>query len=60
MFRQLVVGAYVTSPQGMQDLGYQGNVPIAGDYPGPTPEAMTHLHSLLNDLDLKSPSQSSR
>ena len=59
MFRQLVVGAYVTSPQGMQDLGYQGNVPIAGDYPGPTPEAMTHLHSLLNDLGLESPTRPS-
>lgn len=59
MFRQLVVGAYVTSPAGMQYLGYQGNVPIAGDYPGPTPEAMTHLHALLNDLGLKSPPRSS-
>ena len=52
-FRGLVVGAWVTTPEGMKDLGYEGNVAIAGDYPGPTPEAMAHLEGLLDDLGLK-------
>ena len=50
--RMLVVGAFVTSPEGTEDIGYLGNVAIAGDYPGPTPEAMAHLQGLLKDLDL--------
>ena len=33
-------------------MGYQGGVPINGDYPGPTPEAMAHLEGVLEDLGL--------
>lgn len=50
--RTLVTIAYFGSPEGGQDLGYQGNVPIAGDYPGPTPEAMAHLDGVLGELGL--------
>jgi hypothetical protein len=54
-FRTLAVGAFFTSPEGIRDLGYEGNVVISGDYPGPTREAMAHLAGLLDELDLESP-----
>ena len=38
-FRQLVAGAYYTPPQGMRDIGYVGNVPLAS-YDGPPNEVM--------------------
>ena len=50
--RSLVVGAYFTSPEGIEDLGYIGNTPISGDYPGPTPEARAHLEKLVESLGL--------
>jgi hypothetical protein len=50
--RTLVVGAFFTSPEGIEDLGYIGNTPIYGDYPGPSDEAMAHLDTLLEDLGL--------
>lgn len=51
-FRTLVVGAFFTTPEGVADLGYQGNVAIAGDYPGPSAEAEAHLRVLLEQLGL--------
>jgi len=51
--RMLVVGAFVTSPEGTADIGYLGNVAISGDYPGPTPDAMAHLQGLLEELGLE-------
>jgi hypothetical protein len=50
--RTLVAGAYFSSPQGIAELGYQGNVAIQGDYPGPSDEAMAHLQALLDELGL--------
>ncbi len=50
--RRLVFGGYFTSPEGVEDIGYIGNVPIAGDYPGPTDDAMEHLNRVIADLDL--------
>lgn len=38
-FRKLVAGAYYTTPQGMRDIGYVGNVPLAS-YDGPPKEVM--------------------
>jgi hypothetical protein len=38
-FRQLVAGAYYTTPQGMRDIGYVGNVPLAS-YDGPPEEIL--------------------
>ncbi len=54
-FRRLVAGAYYTSPEGAKALGYQGNVAIAGDYPGPTKAAMQHLNEQLEQLGLTLP-----
>ena len=51
-FRFLVTGAYFSSAQGVLELGYAGNRPIAGDYPGPSDEAEQHLQDLLKRLDL--------
>ncbi|MBN7819255.1 gluconate 2-dehydrogenase subunit 3 family protein [Bowmanella yangjiangensis] len=51
-FRGLVLAAFYTSPEGSKDIGYLGNVPIAGDYPGPTEEARQHLEQVLASLKL--------
>lgn len=51
-FRSLVLAAYFCTPQGTEEIGYMGNVPIAGDYPGPTPEALAHLKTVLDELGL--------
>ncbi len=51
--RTLVVGAYYTSPEGVQELGYQGNTPISGEWPGPSAEAMAHLQDQLEKLGLE-------
>ena len=53
VLRQLVLAAFFCSPEGTKDLGYMGNVPIAGDYPGPTEEAMVHLNKKLVELGLE-------
>ncbi|HBW84744.1 MAG TPA: hypothetical protein DEF79_11960 [Gammaproteobacteria bacterium] len=45
-FRRLVFGAYFSSPEGIEDIGYIGNFPIIGDYPGPTSEAMEHIRQV--------------
>ena len=52
VFRQLVLAAFFCSPAGMKDIGYLGNVAIAGDYPGPTKEAQAHLNNVLSELGL--------
>jgi hypothetical protein len=49
----LTTGAYFTSEQGIEELGYIGNTPMNGDYPGPTPEALAHLDGVLAKLNLK-------
>ena len=36
----------------MDDIGYLGNVPINGDYPGPSEEALAHLDGVLVALGL--------
>ena len=53
-FKGLVLAAFFCSPEGSKDIGYLGNVPIAGDYPGPTNEAMAHLNAVLAELNLTS------
>jgi hypothetical protein len=50
--RGLIVGGYCTTPEGKAALGYQGNTPVIGEWPGPTDEAMAHLRGLLKDLKL--------
>ncbi len=41
-FRDLTSGGYYTTPEGMKDIGYIGNVAL-DKYEGPTPEALKHL-----------------
>ncbi|MBS3796262.1 MULTISPECIES: gluconate 2-dehydrogenase subunit 3 family protein [unclassified Pseudoalteromonas] len=53
-FKELVLGAFFCSPEGCKDIGYLGNVPIAGDYPGPNAEAKAHLDKVLDELGLSS------
>jgi len=52
LMNQLVLSAFFSSPEGAKDIGYMGNVAIAGDYPGPTEEAMEHLNQKLKELGL--------
>ena len=51
-FRYLVVGAFYSTRDGIEDIGYVGNRPIAGEYPGPDAAAMAHLEAVLQALDL--------
>ncbi|MFT7652451.1 MAG: hypothetical protein ACI9ON_003961 [Limisphaerales bacterium] len=51
--RQLVAGAFFSSPAGISELGYVGNRPIAGDYPGASIAAEKHLGALLLELGLE-------
>ena len=44
---QLIIGAYYTTPEGEADLGHVSAVPLAGDYPGPTGDALTHIQGLI-------------
>lgn len=50
--RTLILAAYFCSVPGSKEIGYMGNVAIAGDYPGPTEEAMSHLDDALASLGL--------
>ena len=51
--RSIVVAAFFCTPEGSADLGYLGGKVIAGDYPGPTDEALRHLNEVLASLDLE-------
>ena len=51
--RALLMGGFYSLPEGMKDIGYIGNTPMTGDYPGPTPEAMAHLDAALTKLGIK-------
>ena len=51
--RGLMLAGYYSAPEGVADLGYMGNAPYEGDYPGPTPEAKAHLNASLTRLGLK-------
>ncbi|HVY85339.1 MAG TPA: gluconate 2-dehydrogenase subunit 3 family protein, partial [Caulobacterales bacterium] len=50
--RGLVLAGFYTLPEGVADIGYVGNSPIQGPYPGPTPEALAHLRAKLEELHL--------
>ena len=51
--RSLMIGGFYSLPEGMKDIGYMGNAPSLGEYPGPTPEALAHLNAALTKLNLK-------
>ncbi|MCB1229422.1 MAG: gluconate 2-dehydrogenase subunit 3 family protein [Verrucomicrobiae bacterium] len=40
--RDLIAGGYYTTPEGMKDLGYRGNVAVA-EWTGPPPEVLAKL-----------------
>lgn len=52
-FRYLAMSAFYSTEEGMADIGYMGNRPMSGPYPGPTPEALEHLNRALASLGLK-------
>lgn len=41
-FRDLTAGGFYTTPEGMKDIGYTGNTPLA-TFDGPTPEVLRKL-----------------
>ena len=41
-FRDLTAGGFYTTPQGMKDIGYVGNMPLI-TFDGPTPEVLKQL-----------------
>lgn len=51
--RGLMLAGFYSTPEGGADLGYMGNNPMLGDYPGPTPEALAQLNAALAKLGLK-------
>jgi hypothetical protein len=51
--RGLILAGFYSLPEGMADIGYLGNTPTAGLYPGPTAEALAHLNAGLIKLGLK-------
>ena len=53
LMRGLTLGAYYTTPEGWEDIGYMGNQPTSGPYPGPTPEAMAHVRAAAASLGLE-------
>lgn len=50
--RQLFVLGFYSLPEGKADMGYIGDQPTPGDYPGPTAEALAHLAQLLDRMGL--------
>lgn len=50
--RHLFVLGFYSLPEGKSDMGYIGDQPTEGAYPGPTPEALAHLKTLLDGLKL--------
>jgi hypothetical protein len=51
--RSLTLGAYYTTSEGWAEIGYMGNKPGTGDYPGPTPEALAHIKGVIEGMGLK-------
>jgi len=51
--RTLIMSGFYSMPEGIADIGYMGNTPSVGPYPGPTKEALAHLNASLTKLGLK-------
>lgn len=51
--RNLFVLGFYSLPEGKTDMGYIGDQPTEGAYPGPTPEALAHLTKALSSLGLQ-------
>ncbi|MDV3455773.1 gluconate 2-dehydrogenase subunit 3 family protein [Sphingomonas sp. HF-S4] len=50
--RYLFVLGYYSLEEGKADMGYIGDQPTPGEYPGPTPEALAHYAGVLRELGL--------
>ena len=50
ILRKLTLRAYYSTEEGWAQLGYMGNRPSEGAYPGPTPEAMAHIQKVIATL----------
>lgn len=50
--RYLFVLGFYSLPEGKADMGFIGDEPTPGDYPGPTPEALAHFTNVLAGLGL--------
>ncbi|RIA37944.1 gluconate 2-dehydrogenase subunit 3-like protein [Hephaestia caeni] len=50
--RNLFVLGFYSLPEGKADMGFIGDQPTPGDYPGPTPEALAHFADMLTGLGL--------
>jgi hypothetical protein len=48
--RRLTLRAYYSTEEGWAQIGYMGNTPSEGAYPGPTPEAMAHIQRVIATL----------
>jgi len=53
--RRLFVLGFYSLPEGKADMGYIGDQPTAGAYPGPTSEALSHYAHALGRMGLKMP-----
>ena len=51
--RKLFVLGFYSLPQGKDDMGYIGEQPTPGPYPGPSETALAHLSGVLAELGLK-------
>lgn len=52
LVRRLTLRAYYSTAEGWEQIGYMGNTPGEGPYPGPTPEAAAHIASVIAGLNL--------
>jgi hypothetical protein len=52
--RYLFVLGFYSLPEGKADMGFIGDQPTPGDYPGPNPEALAHFADMLDRMGLKS------
>lgn len=50
--RYLFVLGFYSLPEGKADMGYIGDQPTPGAYPGPTPEALAHFTRMLDGMGL--------
>jgi len=50
--RYLFVLGFYSLPEGKADMGFIGDQPTPGDYPGPTREALAHLAQMLDRIGL--------
>lgn len=50
--RHLFVLGFYSLPEGKADMGFIGDQPTPGDYPGPTREALAHLAQMLDRMGL--------